>query len=226
MTGNRIEKIALALLSAVSLMPLAAQSGDRILIAYFTWAENTVVEDRARAVREANTHVFSMENNEGVDTVTTASVLPPGNTSRMASWIGEETGGELYSITVRDKYSCYWDECLDRASREKARKERPELTGPALNMDDYDVVFLGFPTWWYTVPMAVANFVESNDFSGKRVLPFLAHGTSGVARSIRDLEKSLPPSVQLEEEIGLYRSEIGLGKGRPDVENWLAGLGF
>ncbi len=218
-------KLTLSLLIFVLIVSAAgAQSRSDILIAYYTWAENTVVLDRERAVREANGHVFSMENRSGVDTVTTASVLPPGNTSRMASWIQEKTGGDLYSIQVVDKYSCYWDECLDRAANEKARRARPALTGTVENMDQYDVVFLGFPTWWYTIPMAIANFVEIHDLSDKTVIPFVAHGTSGIARTIRDLEKLLPSSVSLEKEIGIYRSEVSGSRG--NVESWLKGLGY
>ena len=203
---------------------LQAEGDKKILIAYFTWAENTEVIDRQKAIKAANTHVFSMENNSGVDSVTTASVLPPGNTAKLASWIREKTGGDLYSIKVKDKYPCYWDECLDRASTEKSRRARPELTGVVENISDYDIVFLGFPTWWYTIPMAVATFVESNDLSGKTIVPFVSHGTSGIARTVRDLKKILPSTVSLKKEIGIYRSETD--KSRSDVKNWLEEAGF
>ncbi len=218
---------ALILFTLLLLIPFSAsfaQSGERILIAYFTWAENTRILDRERTIREANGHVFSMENRTSVDTVTTASVLPPGNTARLARWVQEETGGDIYSIQVREQYSCYWDECLNRASREKARRARPELTGKVENLADYDVIFLGFPTWWYTIPMAVAHFVEIHDLSGKTVIPFVSHGTSGIARTIRDLEKLLPASATLENEIGVYRSETSGARG--DVLSWLESLGY
>ena len=104
------------------------------------------------------------------------------------------------------------------------RYYRPELIGSAGDMDDYDVIFLGFPTWWYTIPMAVASFVESYDLSDKTIIPFVAHGTSGVARTIRDLGKLLPPSASLEKEIGIYRSEMAAA--RPKVIRWLAGYGY
>ncbi len=203
---------------------LFAGSGSDVLIAYFTWAENTRIEDRSRAIREANTHVFSMERGSGADAVTTASVLPPGNTAMMASWIQQVTGGDLHSIKVNDLYSCYWDECLDRAYMEKSRQARPSLTETLSDLDEYEVVFLGFPTWWYTIPMAVATFVESHDFSHKTVIPFVAHGTSGTARTIRDLTQLLPSSTEVSEEIGLYRSEIR--QSRNEVVSWLSDLGY
>ena len=106
----------------------------RILIAYFTWAENTYVEN-LEAV--------------DVDATTSASVLPPGNAAKMAGWIQEEIGGDLFSIVVTEPYSSDYDECLDRAADEKADNARPELLCHMENMEDYDIVFLGFPKMEY-----------------------------------------------------------------------------
>ena len=106
----------------------------RILIAYFTWAENTYVEN-PEAV--------------DVDATTSASVLPPGNAAKVAGWIQEEIGGDLFSIVVTEPYSSDYDECLDRAADEKADNARPELLYHVENMEDYDIVFLGFPKMEY-----------------------------------------------------------------------------
>ena len=130
---------------------------NKILIAYFTWADNTVVEDESRI---------------DVDATTSASVLDPGNAARIAGWIQERTGGELFSIVVTDPYSSDYDECLNRAADEKAANDRPELANHVEDMEQYDVIFLGFPNWWYTVPMAVHSFLEEYDFSGKTMIPF------------------------------------------------------
>ncbi|MDE7250153.1 MAG: flavodoxin, partial [Lachnospiraceae bacterium] len=161
----------------------------RILIAYFTWAENTYVEN-PEAV--------------DVDATTSASVLPPGNAAKMAGWIQEEIGGDLFSIVVTEPYSSDYDECLDRAADEKADNARPELLYHVENMEDYDIVFLGFPNWWYTVPMAVHTFLEEYDFSGKTIVPFVTHGTGGLASTIKDITADLPDSVTILEPIGVY----------------------
>ena len=224
MFSRSAKLILLIILLSGCIFSVSAQNQERVLIAYFTWAENTVIIDRAKAVREANNHVFSMENSSSVDAVTTASVIPPGNTARLAEWIQETAGGDLFPIRVKDKYSCYWDEILNRASEEKARKVRPELSGPMPDFSEYDVIFLGFPTWWYTIPMPIASFIEGNDLSGKTVIPFVSHGTSGKARTIRDLKKLLPGSVSVEKEIGIYRSETETS--RPAVEAWLKEIGY
>ena len=179
----------------------------RILIAYFTWAENTYVENPETV---------------DVDATTSASVLPPGNAAKMAGWIQEEIGGDLFSIVVTEPYSSDYDECLDRAADEKADNARPELLYHVENMDDYDIVFLGFPNWWYTVPMAVHTFLEEYDFSGKTIVPFVTHGTGGFASTIKDITLDLPDSVTILEPIGVYRPEVDSSKQR--VQEWVAGL--
>ena len=122
-----------------------------ILIAYFTWADNTVVEDPSSV---------------DVDATTSASVLAPGNAAKLASWIQQEVGGDLHSIVVEEPYSSDYDQCLDRAADEKAENARPALASHVDNMEDYDIVFLGFPNWWYTLPMPVLTFVIARFVDG------------------------------------------------------------
>ena len=185
------------------------QSGSKILIAYFTWAENTQVENPEEV---------------DVDATSSASVLLPGNTAKMAGWIQQKVGGDLFSIVVSEPYSSDYDECLDRAADEKAENARPELVNHVDNMEDYDVVFLGFPNWWYTAPMAIFSFIEEYDFSGKTVVPFCAHGTGGLAGSVTDITAALPDSTEVLEPIGVYRPDID--SAQPVINEWLEGLGF
>lgn len=187
--------------------PPGQPEASRILIAYFTWADNTVVDDPSAV---------------DVDASTSASVLAPGNAAKIADWIQQEVGGDLFSITVTEPYSSDYDECLDRAADEKADNARPELSAHVSNMEDYDIVFLGFPNWWYTLPMPVLSFVEEYDFSGKIIVPFCTHGTGGLASTIQDLTAALPSDVTVLDPIGVYRPEVD--SSRPAVQEWVAGL--
>lgn len=180
-----------------------------ILIAYFTWAENTVVEN---------------PDSIDVDASTSASVLPPGNAAKIAGWIQDYVGGDLFSIVVTEPYSSDYDECLDRAADEKAQNARPQLVNHVENMDDYDIVFLGFPNWWYTVPMAIQSFLEEYDFSGKTIVPFVTHGTGGLASTIQDITATLPGDVTILQPIGVYRPDVDTSQ--PAVEQWLQEQGF
>ena len=184
----------------------------KILIAYFTWAENTVVENPS----EVN-----------VDATTSASVLAPGHVAQMAAWIQAATGGDLFSIVTAEPYSSDYDECLNRAADEKAANTRPTLTETVGSMSDYDVIFLGYPDWWSTCPMAVFTFLDSYDFTGKTVIPFCAHGTSGLAASVRDIRAALP-GVTVMDAVGVQRPgmDTPMDTARSTVLNWLAGLKY
>lgn len=99
--------------STLSVQEEAANTPDggnnRILVAYFSWADNAVIEGE-------------------VDAVASPSVTAPGHVAQLASWVQEETGGDLFSIRVTEPYSSDWDECLDRANNERSQNVRPELT--------------------------------------------------------------------------------------------------
>lgn len=186
-----------------------AETGEdsSILIAYFTWAENTYVADPASV---------------DVDATTSASVLMPGNVGLLAEWIAEETGGDLFPIITEEAYSSDYDICLERAIEEHDSGARPAIVGSIPNMNDYEIVFLGYPNWWYSCPMAILTFIEEYDLSGKTVVPFCSHGTGGFAASLRDIGAVLPDDCVVLEEFGAYRPEVADSKD--ELLAWLAGL--
>lgn len=177
-----------------------------VLIAYFSWAENAVLE-------------------EGVDAVTSPSVSDPGNVQQLAGWIQEETGGELFSIRVTDPYPSDWDACLERANEERGQDARPALVEPQVeNLDQYDTVFLGYPNWWYGVPMALLTFLEENDLSGKDVYLFCSHGTGGLARSVEIITEAVPEANISDNIFDCYEEDAPASQG--DIQAWVAELGF
>ncbi len=207
--------------------PAQAAGQEHILIAYFSWSDNTVVEDEEASVQSALSHYESIgdsANYNGIDAVTSSSVVVPGNTAQMAQWIQEYVGGELFPIIVKETYPDNYDECMERAADEKADNARPELANHLDNIGDYDVIFLGFPNWWSSAPMAIFSFIEEYDLSGKTIVPFCAHGTGGIAAGVRDITAALPDSVTVLDALGVYRADIG--NAGSTVHEWLAELGF
>ena len=178
---------------------------DKILIVYFTWADNAA-------------------DTSGIDATTSASVQMPGNVAQMAAWIQQETGGDLFSIRVEEPYPADYDECLERAADEKAENARPVLSGKVADIEDYGTVFLGFPNWWYSAPMAVFSFLDENDLSGKKVVLFCSHGTGGLASSVKDISAALPDSEIETNVLGVYRNDIP--KCREIISNWLEEIGY
>lgn len=187
--------------------PRGNEENSNILIAYFTWAENTHVDDHESV---------------DVDATTSASVLMPGNVGLLAQWIEEETGGDKFSIITEEPYSSDYDTCLNRAIEEHDDNAHPAIQGNIENMGDYDIVFLGFPNWWYSCPMAILTFIEKYDLSGKTIIPFCSHGTGGFAASLRDIGNVLPDDCTVLEEFGAYRPEVA--QSEDELLAWLAGL--
>lgn len=174
----------------------------KILIAYFSWAENAVQDD--------------------IDAMTSASVKASGNVARLADWIAEETGGDLFAIRVTQSYPADWDECLARANEEKADNIHPELVQTLDNVDDYNIVFLGYPNWWYSCPMAIHSFLDTHDLSGKKVYLFCSHGTGGLANSVNDIAADIP-EANLSEDV-FHVSEDDTPSAREDLVSWIEGL--
>ena len=115
-----------------------------------------------------------------------------GTTETVAKQIQNETGGDLFKIEIVNPYP---DEY--RATTEQVKKELEENFYPALkekvqNLEKYDTVFLGYPIWWGTMPMAVFTFLNENDLSSKKIIPFATHQGSGLGRSVEDLIKAVP----------------------------------
>lgn len=118
--------------------------------------------------------------------------LPVGNTEVVAKKIQAMTGSDLFEIDTVEAYPKDYTETTNVAMDEKRKNARPVLTATLDNMDSYDVIYLGYPNWWGTFPMAVYTFLESYDFTGKTIIPFCTHEGSGLGSSERDIKKYCP----------------------------------
>lgn len=95
-----------------------------------------------------------------------------GNTKEMASYIAEQTGGDLYEITPAEDYPEDYNETGDVAKAERDENARPEIANLPDSIDEYDRILIGYPIWWHTAPMIIGTFLESYDLSGVDVYPF------------------------------------------------------
>jgi len=98
--------------------------------------------------------------------------LPIGNTEVAAKMIQALTGGAMFHIDTVKTYPSDYTKATEIAQQELSQNARPVLAGQVDSLDSYDVVFLGYPNWWGTMPMAVWTFLEAHDFAGKTILPF------------------------------------------------------
>jgi flavodoxin len=204
-----MKKLLVLIFVVMAVLPVSSQTApqtDKVLIAYFSWAHNAQPPDR------------------NFDALTGASLIVPGDTGKIAEIIRNRVNAPVHIVTVDHKYPNNYDDCVDEGNRERRANVRHKLTSRVADMADYNIIFLGFPNWWYGLPMPVYSFLEGYDFSGKTIIPFVTHGTGGLAGTIRELTAALPKNCKILKPYDIYWRN--LNSAQSSVNTWLAGLGY
>jgi formylglycine-generating enzyme required for sulfatase activity/flavodoxin len=142
-----------------------------------------------------------------------------GNTRAIAGMIRERTGADLFEIEPARSYSGDYNTVLSEAQRDQRAQARPELAKRVDDMGRYDVILLGYPNWWASIPMPIASFLEEYDFSGKTIIAFCSHGGGRFGQSLTAIAK-LAPNARMGEALSVHYSG-GSALGR-DIGEWLA----
>ncbi len=180
----------------------------KVLIAYFSRVGNVENEDNVDAASSASVQVIGGRHE--------------GNTKLIADMIHEETGGDLFFIEVEDKYQTDdYDGFVDAAQEEGSRGARPKLASHVEDMESYDTIYLGFPNWWYDMPMAMYTFLEEYDLSGKTIIPFCTSGGSGFSDTIASI-KEAQPKANVAEGLHIYQDDVT--SAGEQVREWLNSL--
>ena len=141
-----------------------------------------------------------------------------GVTKGVAQQLAEVTGGTLHEIKPAQPYTdadLDWHNKQSRSSVEMHDKSsRPAITDKLKNMQDYDIIYVGFPIWWYTCPTIINTFMEAYDFKGKTMIPFATSGGSSIKKACEDL-KATYPDVNWKEGKLLNRAS------KKDLEDWV-----
>lgn len=146
-----------------------------------------------------------------------------GNTKVVANSIKENVGSDIFEVKTVESYPTNYNAVVDKAKKEQNADYRPELATKVHDMDAYDIIFVGYPNWWSTMPMGVFTFFETYDFSGKTIIPFCTHEGSGLGRSMSDIKKLCPKSNVID---GLAIRGTSVNKAQNDVLAWLHRLGI
>lgn len=147
--------------------------------------------------------------------------LSKGNTEIVAEMIADSTGGDLFEVDTVKPYAADYYACIDEAKSELREGARPELKQYMDSLDGYDTIFVGYPNWWGTMPMAMFTFLEHYDLSGKRILPFCTNEGSGMGGSERDLKK-ICKGATVESGLSIHGAEAA--NSRSKVEAWVRKL--
>ena len=143
-----------------------------------------------------------------------------GVTRGVAQQLAEVTGGTLHEIKPEQPYTdadLDWHNKQNRSSVEmQDKKSRPAITDKLADMNDYDVIYVGFPIWWYTCPTIINTFMETYDFKGKTVIPFATSGGSSIKKACEDLKAAYP-------DVDWKEGKLLNGTSKAELETWVKG---
>ena len=188
----------------------SSSNGSKILVVYFSRAEN-------------------IDYDSGVDAVASASINADkdgnavGNLRIISEYLHEETKGDLFSIHTVDKYPKGYRDTTDQAADEKNEDARPKLSNKVDNMEQYEKILLGYPNWWGTIPMPVATFLEEYDFSGKTIIPFASHEGSGLGSGPSDIKK-LCPDAEVKDGFAIRGGDVKSDDAKQTVADFVKGI--
>lgn len=151
-------------------------------------------------------------SNEGI------KCLEVGNTEVIANYIKEFADADLFKIDSLDEYPQDYMECTEVAKEELKKDARPELKEYIEDISGYDLIYIGYPNWWNTMPMPVWTQLERLDFTGKTIKPFVTHEGSGFGKSLNDLKK-LCPGAKIEEGLSIQGSFVSTSEKK--VKHWV-----
>lgn len=180
---------------------------ENILIAYFSVPENV--------------------DTDGIDANSGASIVVKnkdvlGNMQYMAMTIQEAIGGELFRIETKEKYPLEHETLVNQAKEEQNEEVRPELATHIENVEQYDIIFLGYPNWWGDMPQPLYTFLEEYDFSGKTIIPFNSHGVSGFSNTIEEIKKLQPNATVKDDGLSISRNDVA--DSEQEITDWAKGF--
>lgn len=180
---------------------------ENILIAYFSVPENV--------------------DTDGIDANSGASIVVKnkdvlGNMQYMAMTIQEAIGGELFRIETTEEYSLEHETLVNQAKEEQNEDARPELATHIENVEQYNIIFLGYPNWWGDMPQPLYTFLEEYDFSGKTIIPFNSYGGSGFSNTIEEIKKLQPNATVKDDGLSISRNDVA--DSEQEITDWAKGF--
>ncbi len=152
--------------------------------------------------------------------------IEKGNTHIVADMIADATGADRFEIVPTKAYPVDYNECIEIAKKEKQANARPAINGD-VKIEDYDVIFIGYPNWGGEVPMCVYTFIDKHDWNGKTVIPFITHEGSGmggtdrkIAAACKGADVAVGKGIAIQGKV----AQENQASAQKSVNNWLSGL--
>ena len=144
--------------------------------------------------------------------------ITKGNTEVVAEYIQQITGADLFKVERKVDYAKDYRTCIQEAQVEQRKGELPELKRYLDNVDGYDVIFIGGPIYWGTLPQPMFTQLSRLDFKDKIIMPFSTHEGSGLASIVKDIKK-YAPNADIRKGLAIVGSNVGSAK--PQVDRWI-----
>lgn len=202
------KKVLIAVIAVIVIIALAFAGYNiyRYPAMFRSLTDNSLNDSQVEEVRE---EILSQSDIK----VLVAYFSYSGTTRNIANAISEKTGGDLFEITPQDGYSNVYME----SNSEIRGNERPALTDTVENMEEYDIVFVGYPVWWHATPAPINTFLESYDLTGKLIIPFCTSGGS-------DIDETMPTFLNSCDGLAVYGERRISGTSQ--LDGWLSELGL
>lgn len=183
----------------------------------------TPLEESAETPVEATTEE---EPEETASETTSKSLVVyfswSGNTENVAKSIQTQTNSDLFEIVPKIPYSDDYNTVVDLAQEEQKNNARPEIADIVENIDQYDVIYIGFPNWWGDMPMILYTFFDTYDLSGKTIAPFCTSGGSGLSNTVNEMKELEPNAIVTN---GLHIGSEASSSPDDAVIQWLNEIG-
>lgn len=211
-SGNKDEETTTAADVAATETAVATNDGEnksalkgKTLVAFFTARNNTTVNAASDSLSSS--------------TQSTIGDTAYGNAQLLAKYAVDYTGADVFAIQTVKAYDEDYNDAIEDAQEEQNENARPELKSKVAGMENYENVILIYPCWWGDVPMAVATFLESYDFSGKTIYPVSTHAGSGLGSSVGTI-KSLAKGATVKDGLDVPGSSVAGAEA--DVQAYLS----
>ena len=144
--------------------------------------------------------------------------ITKGNTEVIAEYIKDLTGADLFKVERKIDYAADYKKCIEEAKEEQRKGELPELKNYLDSISDYDVIYIGGPIYWGTLPQPMFTELSRLDFKGKTIMPFSTHEGSGLGSVVRYLKK-ICVGANVKEGLAIVGSQVNSSKSK--VEKWI-----
>ena len=144
--------------------------------------------------------------------------IKAGNTEKAAQMIAKETGSDLFRIDQKEPYAADYKTCIAQAKADLQARKRPELVSLPENLDAYDEIYLGYPNYWGTMPMAVYTFLELFDFTGKVIHPFCTNEGSGLSDTVNEIRKTAAGAL-VKPGLSIHGSDVD--RADREIRKWI-----